>query len=124
MRRRASQTPIGIRISPAKKTAGMAKKIRIPKYGLAVFPPACNARINSQEQPAMVTSVDPRTLSQWLVRKDRTGRFSSSLSSGTAAPSRIQVGDEAGHLLGGEVRPGEMFFAHLVEHRRTVTRQR
>src|SRR5580658_919192 len=123
MRRRASQEPMGIRISPAKKTAGIAKKIRIPRYGLAVLPPACNARINSQEQPAIVTSVDPRMLSQWLVRKERTGRLSSRLLSGTATPPRIQVSDQAGHLIGGEVWPRQMLLAHLIEHRGTVARQ-
>src|ERR1035438_2178966 len=123
MRRRASQEPIGIKISPAKKIAGMAKTIRIPTYGLAVLPPACSTTRNSQEQPAIVTRAEPSVLSQWLVRKARTGRLSPALLSGTAATPCIQVSDQTGHLLAGKMRPGEMFLAHLVEHRGPVARQ-
>src|SRR5580658_3983383 len=109
MRRRAIHDPIGIRISPAKKTAGMAKAMRIPTYGLALRPPAWSATTNSHEQPAIVTSAEPRMLSQWLVRKERTGRPS---LSGTARTPRIQVSDQARHLAGGEVRPRQMFLFH------------
>src|SRR5580698_10416282 len=117
MRRLASHEPIGIRINPAKNTAGMAKKISIPTYGLAVLPPACNTTTNSQEQPAMVTSADPSRLSQWLVRKERTEWFPSIGLPATARSSSIEVGDQSRHFLRGEVRPCQMFFAHLIEHR-------